>query len=241
MSDLQQRDMRNHLLTGIGPADFARLAAYLEAVDLPARRNLEMRARDMEWAYFLERGLASVIAQAVKGQQVETGVIGREGMVGIGLVFGDDRATQSTVIQIAGDGYRVPAALVKDLAAESPTFRAPALKFARAFMVQAAQTALANGCGRLEQRLARWLLMLHDRVDGNRLAITHDYIAIMLSVRRPGVSVALKALEREGLIGHERGVIIIKDRAGLLGKCDGLYGRTEQEYERLIGWKSVHG
>src|SRR5581483_7139380 len=144
----------------------------------PARRQLEARGRPIEWCYFPETGLASIIAQAGRGQQVETGIVGREGFVGLGIAHGDDRATQTTVVQIAGDGYRAPAALVQELVEQSRDFHRWMLRFTRAFMVQAAQTALANGSGRLEQRLARWLLMLHDRVDGDALSITHDYIAI---------------------------------------------------------------
>jgi len=234
---IKQADLRNHLLSRLSVRDFAELAPHLEEVELPSRRQLEIRGRAVERNYFPESGLASVIAQAAKGQLVETGIIGREGFTGIGV----ERCTQSIVIQIAGHGYAAPAAIVRRLTDESPTFRMAKLRFARAFTVQAAQTALANGCGRLEQRLARWLLMLHDRVDGERLAITHDYIAIMLAVRRPGVSVALKQLEAEGLIENERGVILIRNRAGLRLKCDGLYGATEQEYQRLIGWKPQHG
>ncbi|MEJ0042196.1 MAG: helix-turn-helix domain-containing protein [Rhizomicrobium sp.] len=124
---------------------------------------------------------------------------------------------------------------------ESATLRDHLLLFARAFAIQVAHTALANGAGLLEQRLARWLLTLHDRVEGDTLAITHDYIATMLSVRRPGVSVALKVLEEQGLTRVNRGLIAIVDRQGLLEKSAGFYGPTEEEYRRLLNWTPQRG
>jgi CRP-like cAMP-binding protein len=122
---------------------------------------------------------------------------------------------------------------------ESRTLLEKMLLFSRAFLIQVAHTALSNGAGLLEQRLARWILMLHDRIDGQTLAITHDYIAVMLAVRRPGVSVALKVLEEQGLIRVNRGLIAVVDRTGLLEKSGGLYGRTEAEYRRLLAWSGT--
>ncbi|HWD27996.1 MAG TPA: Crp/Fnr family transcriptional regulator [Rhizomicrobium sp.] len=229
---------RNHLLNALSSEDWARLSPALESVLMPVHRELEVSGGEIEHVYFLDEGIASVIAESSNGHQVETGIIGREGMTGIGVPLGDHRATQTVVMQISGGGYRIAADRLHAALTDNRPLLDRLLTFARAFMIQIAHTALSNGAGLLEQRLARWLLMLHDRVDGNTLAITHDYIATMLSVRRPGVSVALKVLEEQGLIRVNRGLIAVVDRQGLLEKAAGLYGRTELEYRRLLGWSS---
>jgi len=229
---------RNHLLASLHPADRDRLAPELQPVVLAVRNELELRGDDVEWIYFPSSGIASVIAESSGGHRVETGIVGVEGMTGTGVTQGDLRAAQTIVVQIEGEAYRMPARRLRDLLAASATLRERLLLFARAFAIQMAHTALANGAGLLEQRLARWLLMLHDRVDGDTLAITHDYIATMLSVRRPGVSVALKVLEEQGLTRVNRGSIAILDRRGLIEKAAGLYGQTEEEYRRLLNWTS---
>ncbi|MEI9991942.1 MAG: Crp/Fnr family transcriptional regulator [Rhizomicrobium sp.] len=232
---------RNHLLASLDDPDWQRMAPELQPVKLAVHKQLEIRGGAVEWVYFLQSGIASVIAESSGGRQVETGVIGFEGMTGTGVAMGDPRAAQLIVMQIAGEGHRVAAPRLRELLAESPSLRDRLLLFARAFAIQVAHTALANGAGLLEQRLARWLLMLHDRVEGDTLAITHDYIATMLSVRRPGVSVALKVLEEQGLTRVNRGLIAIVDRRGLWEKSAGFYGRTEEEYTRLLGWTSPRG
>jgi hypothetical protein len=105
----------------------------------------------------------------------------------------------------------------------------------RAFAIQVAFTALANGRAKLEERLARWLLMVHDRVVGDRIVLTHEYMAVMLGVRRPGVTVALHILEGKGAIRSHRGEVVIKDREGLAAEAGGGYGQPETEYARLLG------
>jgi CRP-like cAMP-binding protein len=228
----------NHLLAALNERDRELLLSEMERVTLPIHKQIEVAGRPLEWLYFLDSGIASVIAESSGGHQVESGIIGSEGFTGVSVALGDAHSAQLVVMQISGAGMRISAAKFQAALVQSSQLRERSLLFARAFMIQAAHTALANGAGLLEQRLARWLLMLHDRVDGDTLAITHDYIATMLSVRRPGVSVALKVLEEQGLIRVNRGLIAVVDRAGLLRKSDGLYGRTEAEYERLLHWRS---
>ena len=123
---------------------------------------------------------------------------------------------------------------------DSPAIRICFLHFAQAFMVQAAHTAVANGRGKLEERLARWLLMAHDRLEGNDLPLTHEFISLMLNVRRAGVTEALQGLSRKGVVSAKRGSVVVEDRAGLEARANGLYGIPESEYLRLTGWKSMH-
>jgi CRP-like cAMP-binding protein len=120
----------------------------------------------------------------------------------------------------------------------SETLRESMLKFVQSFLQQASQTALANGRGTLETRLARWLIMAHDRIDTPRLPLTHEFLAVMLGVRRPGVTVALQKLQVSGLVTTHRNAIEIQDRAGLEALAGGFYGVAEAEQERLTGWRS---
>ena len=195
----------------------------------------------MEWVYFLESGIASVVAHASKGRQIETGIIGHEGFVGSSLLLGDVRCMQNVVMQVPGTGRRISVQRFMTLVGQLPDLRQHSLLFLRAFMIQTAQTAVANGCAQLSERLARCLVMLNDLVEDDVLAITHDYISVMLSVRRPGVSIALKALEKANLIAIKRGLIAIKGRDGLIAKANGLYGATEREYDRLLHWRPPGG
>jgi CRP-like cAMP-binding protein len=121
---------------------------------------------------------------------------------------------------------------------DSPSLRISFLHFAQAFMVQTAHTAVANARGKLEERLARWLLMAHDRVDGDELPLTHEFLALMLGTRRPGVTVAFRLLEQKGLVSTKRALIVIDDRAGLIELAAEFYGVPEAESLRLTGWRT---
>jgi CRP-like cAMP-binding protein len=202
---------QNRLLNSLSPSDLVLLRSTLKPVDLPIEAVLEKPNEPIEWVYFFESGIASVVAG--EGTRIEVGLIGREGMSGLSIVMGDDRS-----------------ALYK-----SKTLRLCLLRYAQVFSTQVTQTAVANGRAKLEARLARWLLMAHDRFDHEAFPFTHRFLALMLGVRRPGVTVALHFLEGYGLIKATRGLISVIDRKGLQAHANGSYGVPEAEYERLIG------
>ena len=118
---------------------------------------------------------------------------------------------------------------------ESATLQGVLLHYAQAFMLQSSYTSLANGRGTLEKRLARWLLMAHDRIEGDELPLIHDFLSLMLGVRRAGVTTAIRELEHKALIEGRRGLIVVLDRDGLEELADGFYGQPEAEYKRLMG------
>jgi len=216
----------NKLLSRLSRGDRRLLEPHLEAVDLPLRTPLEARNSPVGHVYFLDKGLASVVANGT--HEIEVGIIGREGMTGLSVVLNGDskhRAVHETYMQIAGGGQRMMADSLRKAMAASSTLHQVFLGYAHAFLIQATQTALANGRSKIEERLARWLLLAADRVDGNELPLTHEFLAIMLGVRRSGVTVALQGLERTGLIAHKRGVITILDREALEGVSNGTYAR----------------
>jgi CRP-like cAMP-binding protein len=223
MSAVSQSTIRNQILSRLSTADFALVAPHLDAVELPVPRQLERANKAIEQVYFPDRGFASVVANGHGGRNVEVGMIGREGMTGIPIVLGADRSSNETFMQLAGGGWRLAAADLRRAMEQNTTLLQPLLLYAHAFLAQVTQTALSNGRSKLDERLARWLLMAHDRADGDQLRLTHDFLATMLGVRRPGVTIALNLLERQGLIRAHRGTISMLDRKGLELLSNGAY------------------
>ncbi|HEY5237828.1 MAG TPA: Crp/Fnr family transcriptional regulator [Rhizomicrobium sp.] len=227
---------RNHLLLSLSDADFALLQPHLEPVAMPLRLKLEIPHKPIAHIYFPESGIVSVVAMTSAREQIEAGFFGWDGMSGVTVVMGDDRAPHATYVQLAGHGQRIALRPFREAMRKSSSMQLCFLHFAQALMIQGAHTALANGRAKVEERLARWILMAHDRVAADDLAFTHEFLAIMLGVRRAGVSVALHELESRALIGTARGRIVVRDRPGLEKTANGYYGLPEAEYTRLTGW-----
>ena len=167
------------------------------------------------FVYFIETGVGSLVNTMANGQAAEVGTIGNEGLVGLPLVFGDDRAPTSVYVQVPGAGLRIKAALLKKELARSASMRTVMLHYAHAFFNQVAQSAACNHFHSLEQRCCRWLLMTHDRMQSDEFLLTQEFLAMMLGVRRTGVTAAAGALQRAGLIRYKRGNVTIIDRRGL--------------------------
>jgi CRP-like cAMP-binding protein len=213
----------NRILAGLPRRDFALIEPHLEPVDLPVRKTLETRRKRIDHVYFPESGFASVVANGSNKPNIEVGIIGREGMTGLAVVLGGDRAQHATYIQAAGTGQRMSAARLRELDEQSPAFHRAMLRYVRAFLAQTTTTALANGRSKIEERLARWLLMAHDRLGGETLTLTHEFLGLMLGTHRPGVTLALQALEGAGLIATRRGCVTILNRKALEKRSNGTY------------------
>lgn len=226
---------KNELLRRLNQEDLDLIEPYLVRSELPLRTMLENRNSPIEFVYFLEDGIGSIVAKMPMGRDTEVGLIGFEGMTGTALVLGDDQSTHECYVQLAGEAHRLPADRFLSVLSQSETLRPFLLRYVQLLFIQTGYTALVNARSKLEERLARWLLMCDDRVASDRLTITHEFLAIMLGVRRPGVTVALQILEGKGLIRANRGEIILRDRNGLIELADGAYGEPEGEYRRLIG------
>jgi CRP-like cAMP-binding protein len=155
-------------------------------------------------------------------------------MTGLPVLLGADRSPCEVFMQVEGEGYCITAADLDLLISDSPSIFRLMLLFAHTFVVQASYTALANAKGKLEERLARWLLMAQDRLEAKELLLTHEFLALMLGVRRAGVTTAVQHFEAHGLISCARGSISVEDRDGLQEAANGLYGAPEAEYERLF-------
>jgi CRP-like cAMP-binding protein len=225
---------QNHLLRAIPAGDYALIAPHLELSHLPVGFDVEKRGERAEHLYFLESGIVSLVAMNGSGKQIEIGLIGREGVTGLAVILGDDVASHAAYMQVEGHGYKVPATAILDAMRRSNGLRDRLARFAHTLMIQTAHTALANGRANLLERLSRWILMAHDRVDGSVIHITHEFLRLMLGVRRAGVTVALHELEGRRLIKAVRRQIVVLDRAGLERLSNGFYGEPEIEYHRLV-------
>lgn len=228
-----QKTTRNRILAALSPEDFGLLAPNLEAVRLELREFLAEANEPIRHVYFPERGIASVLASAEEGK-IEVGIIGREGMVGVPVVLGTDRSPYGFLVQQDGEALRIAVQDLEAALAQSPTMMRMFSRYLYAFMVQVAQTAYANASFTIEARLARWILMTRDRSDSDELTLTHDFLAMMLGVRRPGVTVATHVLEGAQMIRANRGRITILDREKLQDLAHDSYGVAEAEYGRVM-------
>jgi CRP-like cAMP-binding protein len=229
--------IRNRLLQKIPLEDWDQIGPHLEPVTLKERQVIEVPGKPITHAYFLEIGVVSVVAVDAEDHRIEVGVIGYEGVTGVSLIMGDNRAQHSTYMQIGGSGHRIPQEVLCSTLAASESLRALFLKSAQGFMIQTAHTALANGRAKLEQRLARWLLMAHDRLTSDAVPLTHEFLAVMLGVRRAGVTVAIHGFERRGLVTTRRGQLTLVNRHGIEQIAGSFYGTPEAELRRLLDGK----
>jgi len=216
----------NKILSRVSKADLRLLEAHLVAVDLPLRTQLSATNKRVEHIYFIESGIASVVVNS----ETAVGIIGREGVTGAGVIMGNGKSVPHDIhMQIAGSGQRISTEQIRKAVVSSAPLHDVLRSYVCSFATQTAQTALTNGGSKIEERLARWLLMAHDRVDSSELRLTHEFLAVMLGVRgsEASVGLALKELERRGLIAHMRSVITIIDREGLEIASNGTYSAPD--------------
>ena len=228
--------IHNRLLAALAPDDLARLRPHLEAAALESGEAPTEPGRPVAYVLFPEAGIISMLAVAPdKRRRIEAGMIGREGMVGLPVVLGADAELHETLVQADMRGWRAPSDVLRRAMADSPALHGVLLRYVQTFMAQTAHTLLANTTYRMDARLARWLLMTRDRLDGDDLPLTQSFLSNMLGANRPGITLAVRALEATGLIRHARGRITVLDRAGLEAAAGGSYGAPEAEYVRLFG------
>lgn len=231
----------NRLLGLLTRADYERLHPHLQPVQLEYRKSLYHANGQIEFVWFIETGVGSLVNTMVNGDASEVGTIGNEGMVGLPLLLGDHRAPTSVYIQVPGAGLRMNAARFAKELAESASMRRVMLHYAHAFFNQVAQSAACNQFHSLRQRCCRWLLMTHDRMQSTEFLLTQEFLAMMLGVQRTGVSAAAGALQRAGLIQYRRGTVTIIDRAGLEHQSCECYDISKREFDRLLSVRSIHG
>jgi CRP-like cAMP-binding protein len=235
MSPIEQSAVRNRLLAALPPDAFAELAPALDPVELAFGQTLHEPGQAIRAVHFPEGGMVSMIAPLEDGHSVEVGIVGREGLVGLPVVLGAGRATTEALVQMVGPALRVRAAELRAAFDRSAPLRAVLLRYVQAFHAQVAQGAACNAQHTVDVRLARWLLMLHDRAERDEFPVTHEFLALMLAARRPGISVAAGVLRKAGAIGYTHGTMTVLDRAALEAAACECYGTVREQFEELLG------
>ena len=226
---------RNRLLAALPAEDMARLRPRLQPVEFSLRQIIQVPNEPITSVYFPENGWVSMMALLVEGNSAEVGIVGFDGMVGLPVLLGSDRSPNEAMVQAPGTLLRLDADAFREELDRSSALRTLLLRYALAFQVQVTQTAACNGNHALEQRLARWLLTAHDRVHGDEFPMTQEFLAIMLCVHRPGVTVAARLFQQAGLIRYSNGQMTIMDRAGLEAAACECHGVVAGEFQRLLG------
>jgi CRP-like cAMP-binding protein len=225
---------RNRLLAALPATEFKRLRPDLEFIDLPLRKVLSAADANITHGYFIEDGLISLVQPLSDGTAVEVGLIGNEGFVGTALLLGTRRTPTEANVQLKSSAWRISAAALLEAVKKNPRLQAVLLHFTSALHAQITQTAACNSRHELGPKLSRWLLSASDRTQSSELALSHEFVAMMLGRRRAGVTVALGNLKRAGLIDNTLGRIEIVDRRGLEKMACECYGLVRDEYERLL-------
>jgi CRP-like cAMP-binding protein len=234
VSQISQSSLHNRLLRTLSPEDFGLLQPHLEHLAVARGDVLIEPNEPIEHIHFPEHGIGSIVANTRDGRRIEVGIYGRDGMSGTSVLLGADQTPHENFIQVAGSVLRMSVDPLRDAIRQSGTLHGLLLRYVQAFQVQTAYTALSNGGYGIDERLARWLLMCHDRLDGDELPLTHEFLGIMLGVRRSSVTLAIQMLEGANVIEARRGRLTLLDRAKLEGIAGDSYGPPEAEYERLI-------
>ena len=224
----------NKILAALPHEEMGPLAAKLKPVPLPLGEILYMPEQKIEYVYFVNSGVVSLLAALENGATVEAGLIGPEGMAGISVILGADSTPNQALIQAEGDALRIASKDIQTEFRKGGRLRDLLLRYTHTLFTQVAQTAACNRLHTIEQRLARWLLLTQDRVGRNDFVLTQDFLSRMLGVRRAGVSVAANTLRQAGLIDYHRGTMIILDRAGLENYSCECYGIVRAEYDRYL-------
>jgi len=247
--------MPNSLLASLPFNDFSVLQPHLRQAELVAGQYLQTSGRDIEQVYFPESGLISILTGTDK-HAIEIAMVGREGMIGAPTLLGDHPSSHSALVQVSGPAWMIAAQDLRQVAGVGPELRQRLLGFVSALMTQVEQATVSMARFTVLQRLARWLLMANDRLDGDELAITHDRLASALGVRRPGVTIALHILEGKTAIRSNRGRVTIRDRErlkrlagpaylepsrGPVSVPDGGYAASNPGYHRSTDSRTMNG
>ncbi len=226
----------NLLLASLPGETLARLRPHLEPLDLPLRKFLFELGDPLDHVYFNDRGMTSLLIRLEDGAMLEIGVVGKEGAVGLGALLGVERAQHTAMIQMPGRGVRIRADTLRDEMRQDLEALIRLLRYTQALSAQVSQTAACNVHHDLQERLARWLLMAHDRADGDELPLTHEFLSMMLGVRRAGVTVAANVLQRTGAIAYgRRGRVTVLDRGRLEAASCECHGMVRRQFEQLLG------
>jgi CRP-like cAMP-binding protein len=229
----------NRLLSLLSDADYERLRPHLSPVVLDYRKSLYEASRPIKHVYFPVDGVASLVITTSDGHGAEVGTIGNEGFVGLPICLGDHDAPSSAYVQVPGTGLRMDARLFRVELERIPTLNIIMLRYAHAFFNQVAQSAACAHLHKVQQRCCRWLLMTRDRMPSGDFLLTHEFLGMMLGVRRTTVTDVMGSLQKAGLIRYRRGHVTILDHEGLRHRACECYDVSRLEFDRLLGDSSL--
>jgi CRP-like cAMP-binding protein len=223
----------NRLLAQLPASELQRILPHLEPVSLELTKTLCEPGLPLEYGYFFESGLASVVV-LVDGSSIEVATIGDEGMFGLPILMDEETATYRCFMQGAGDALRVPASVLKREARQDTPLRRLLFRYQNVFTTTIMQTGACNGIHQIEPRCCKWLLLCHDRLKTDNMPVTHEFLSFMLGVRRASISEVLAPLQEAGFIQYSRGHVTIRDRQGLQKTACECYGRITEQHQRLF-------
>jgi CRP-like cAMP-binding protein len=232
---LERNQRTNRLLSLLSDDDYERLRPHLSHVGFEYKKSLYEASRPIEHVYFPIDGAASLVITTSEGASVEVGTIGSEGIVGLPVVLGDRDAPSSVYVQVPGTALQMGAGAFRDELQRSPTLNLVMLRYAHAFFNQVAQSAACAHLHKVEQRCCRWLLMTRDRMPSDDFLLTHEFLGMMLGVRRTTVTEVMGSLQKAGLIQYRRGHVTILDHDALRHRACECYEISKTEFDRLLG------
>ena len=232
--------MKNRILRLLPPAELARLLPHLQRVRLTARQLVLRAEAAIPGAWFPEAGVVSMINTLRDGTRIEVGLVGCEGFVGVPLVLGVADSTLDAMVQVEGSALRISAAALQTAMVEAPALMPLLMRYIDTFQMMMAQLVACSGRHQIEQRLARWLLITHDRVSGDSFAMTQQFLSNILGVRRPGVTLAVGTLVRAGLIAHGNGTISVLNRPALEEVSCECYEHVQRRFSWVMGKHDKH-
>lgn len=224
---------KNKILASLPKTEISRLSTHLSPVELPSGKSLMDPGQEITHAYFPETGLASVVVAMADGSMVETGITGNDGLVGFPVLLGTKTTPTRTFMQIPGNGFKIKAQHLVEEFQRSGALHKKINRYIQAHLVQTGQTAACNRLHDIAERLARWLLMCHDRMEADTFTITHEFLGHMLGTPRSTVTLAAGILHKSGLIAYSRGKLVVNDRKGLEKASCECYVTIRKEFDRL--------
>ena len=229
------QEYESNRLLRVAPADeYKQLAPHFETVKLSRRDVLFASNTPITHVYFPQTGVISTVSHLEDGREIEVGTIGNEGMLGLPVFLAFDRIPVEATVNIQGVAKRVKANVFRELLSDCSEFHMVLHRYTLAFLTQVAQSVACNRAHSVTERCARWLLMTHDRMGTDYFQLTQDLLAVMLGVRRPGVSIAASSLQEAGLIQYRRGRVEITDRPGLEKAACECYSIVRQQWDRML-------
>ena len=233
-TDIAGNAVYSRILLSIPDDEYEALLPHLEFVELRLQQSLHESPDGLEYGYFLNLGLTSLVIETEDGRSVEVGIVGREGFVGVPLAAGLHLTPYRACVQASGNGFRIKAEILEVTLSSTPNLRLRLNQYAQAQGMQVAQLAACNRLHEIDQRLARWLLMCQDRIGSDLLPMTHEFFAQMLGTGRPSVSLAAAVLQRAGFIQYAHGTVKISDRKGLEASACECYA-VIQKFDGIAG------